>query len=110
MNNGREDVRTDRKPLPLERPMSRRGLLQSTAALLGTTAASGMVSPTAWNSHNKDTHNKGGTGQTTPADKSPIIASAEVAIAETTTGKVRGYISNGIYTYKGIPYGDTTAG
>jgi para-nitrobenzyl esterase len=84
--------------------MSRRGLLQSAAALLGTTAASGMVTPEA-----QDTRNKGEAGQHAATDKSPIVASAEVAIADTTTGKVRGYIRNGIYTYKGIPYGDTTA-
>jgi len=27
-----------------------------------------------------------------------------IAVAETTSGKVRGLIRNGIYTYKGIPY------
>ena len=46
----------------------------------------------------------------TPAGKFTIVASDEDAITETTTGKVRGYIRNGIFTYKGIPYGDTTAG
>ena len=49
-----------------------------------------------------------GAGQPTPASKFTIVASDEGAIAETVTGKVRGYIRNGIYTYKGIPYGDTT--
>jgi para-nitrobenzyl esterase len=38
------------------------------------------------------------------------VASDRYAIAETACGKVRGYISNGIFTYKGIPYGDSTAG
>jgi para-nitrobenzyl esterase len=106
MNDGREHLRTDRKQLTFQKPMSRRGLLQSAAVLLGTTAASGMVTPAARDAHN----NKGGAGQPAATDKSPIVASAEVAIADTTTGKVRGYIRNGIYTYKGIPYGDTTAG
>jgi len=32
------------------------------------------------------------------------------AIVETKYGKVRGYRRNGIYTYKGIPYGGTTTG
>ncbi len=29
----------------------------------------------------------------------------DVAVTDTESGKVRGYISDGIYTYKGIPYG-----
>jgi para-nitrobenzyl esterase len=31
-------------------------------------------------------------------------------VAETTFGRVRGYTSNGIYSFKGIPYGASTAG
>lgn len=34
----------------------------------------------------------------------PIMAGKNIAVAETVSGKVRGYIHNGIYTYKGIPY------
>lgn len=34
----------------------------------------------------------------------PIITGENTAIAETKYGKVRGYIHNNIYTYKGIPY------
>lgn len=30
----------------------------------------------------------------------------DVAVTNTDNGKVRGYISNGIFTYKGIPYGE----
>lgn len=30
----------------------------------------------------------------------------DVAVTKTDNGKVRGYISNGIFTYKGIPYGE----
>ena len=43
---------------------------------------------------------------TTNAQKSPssLVTGKDVAIAETDNGKVRGYIHNGIYTYKGIPY------
>ena len=33
-------------------------------------------------------------------DSTPIIAGKNIAIAQTTSGKVRGYIHNGIYIYK----------
>ena len=29
-----------------------------------------------------------------------------VAVANTNSGKVRGYVQNGIFTYKGIPYAE----
>lgn len=34
----------------------------------------------------------------------PLISGANVAVTQTQSGKVRGYIHQGIYTYKGIPY------
>ncbi len=44
------------------------------------------------------------TNRGSSTDESEILASAESAIVETESGKVAGYIQNGIYTYKGIPY------
>ena len=41
--------------------------------------------------------------------KSPITTPPN-AIVETSAGKVRGYVRNGIFTFKGIPYAGTTAG
>ena len=41
--------------------------------------------------------------------KSAITTPAN-AIVETSAGKVRGYVRNGIFTFKGIPYAGTTAG
>lgn len=39
MSNGRQNLRTDRGQLAIQKPIGRRGLLQSAAALLGTIAA-----------------------------------------------------------------------
>ena len=43
------------------------------------------------------------------ASNSAITTPAN-AIVETSAGKVRGYLRNGIFTFKGIPYAGTTAG
>ena len=73
--------------------------------MLGTSAAAGLGTAAA-----QAVPTKSAAAQPTPAGESTIVASDKAAIAETATGKVRGYIRDGIYTYKGIPYGDTTAG
>lgn len=38
----------------------------------------------------------------------PLVAGKDIAVVPTAYGKVRGYIHNGIYTFKGIPYGKAT--
>jgi len=37
---------------------------------------------------------------------SPIVAGKNGPIVQTEKGKVRGYIHNGVFTFKGIPYGE----
>lgn len=36
--------------------------------------------------------------------ETPLVTGANIAVAQTESGKVRGYIHKGIFTYKGIPY------
>lgn len=38
------------------------------------------------------------------AAPTPIMAGKDIAVAPTASGKVRGYIHNGTFTFKGIPY------
>ena len=37
-------------------------------------------------------------------DATPIVAGKDVAMVPTESGKVRGYVHNGTFTFKGIPY------
>jgi len=60
MSNGRQNLRTDRRQLAIQKLISRRGLLQSAAALLGTTAAPGLVTVAA-----QDAPKKGDAGRPT---------------------------------------------
>ncbi|HEY5410469.1 MAG TPA: carboxylesterase family protein [Caulobacteraceae bacterium] len=39
-----------------------------------------------------------------------VVARAGAAAVEIEPGKVAGYVRNGIFTFKGMPYGDTTEG
>ena len=91
MTDESKNLRTDRQQSALQKPISRRGLLQSAAAVLGTSAAAGLGTAAA-----QAVPTKSAAAQPTPAGKSTIVASDKAAIAETATGKVRGYIRDGI--------------
>lgn len=39
-----------------------------------------------------------------------VAAGAGIAVAEISSGKVAGYVRQGIFAFKGLPYADTTAG
>lgn len=81
---------------------NRRDILKGTSALVTGTLASPALTA----------HAAPEEPARSPAARSAntIVAGAETAIVETSAGKVAGYIRNGIFTYKGIPYADTTEG
>ena len=82
--------------------VGRRSLLKGVAAVFsGAASISAMPS---FASAMPTTDTEKATGQR------PLRASSTDAIVSTDAGKVAGYVRNGISTFKGIPYGDTTAG
>lgn len=82
--------------------VGRRSLLKGVAAMFGGTAAVSALPSFAAGMPAKETEKATGLR--------PLIASSTDAIVSTGAGKVAGYVRNGISTFKGIPYGDSTAG
>lgn len=72
----------------LDRRLTRRALLERSLNLAGVAMAAGTV----------------------PALVGCAMGSPGEPIVETASGKVRGAAKDGIYTFKGIPYGASTAG
>lgn len=84
--------------------IDRRSLLKGAAGLLGGAATVSALPSFAGVS-------KAGGGDAQKANGGDsVIASANTAVAATTAGKVAGYQRKGIFTFKGVPYGDTTEG
>jgi para-nitrobenzyl esterase len=81
---------------------SNRTLTRRQALLLSATAGVGVVagqSALASNSIKTGAHQEPGN-----------VSTPRSAIAKTQYGKVRGFVDGGVITFKGVPYGQTTAG
>jgi para-nitrobenzyl esterase len=93
-----------RKPVPSRSPKDvsvreRRVLLQGALAFACGAAAPGVSGAPAAQAQVQTAHSA-----------APLIAGDGAAVAVTRTGRVAGYIRNGIFTFKGIPYADNCAG
>src|ERR1700722_12759887 len=71
--------------------LNRRQLIQGAAAALAGT-----------------THTQAAETGGKPA--SPVIAASSKTVVETESGKVKGYISRGVWVFRGIPYAEPTGG
>ncbi|MFD2865592.1 carboxylesterase/lipase family protein [Mucilaginibacter antarcticus] len=76
---------------------NRREFLQK-AGLLTTAAGLNYIAPAI------------AAAQPAPAQGNKVLAGAKNAVVDTKHGKVRGYTRNKVLTFKGIPYGASTAG
>jgi para-nitrobenzyl esterase len=45
-----------------------------------------------------------------PCGRSKVVASDKATVVETSAGKIRGFQRNGVYIFKGVPYGASTSG
>ena len=45
-----------------------------------------------------------------PCERGKVVASDQVTVVETSGGKIRGFERNGVFIFKGVPYGASTAG
>ena len=99
MRNDEVPRASDGKEIPpSSATLTRRAALGGAAALAGLVGA--VSSDEAGASESKRT----------PDAKASVIASRENSVVATGTGRVRGYVRDGIHTFKGIPYAESTAG
>jgi para-nitrobenzyl esterase len=94
---------------PSTTQFSRRTFLDGAIALAGTAAAGIAASPVTAFAAAAPANGSALDPALFPKGRS-IDSSSKDAVATTESGKIKGYISRGIYTFKGIPYGDDTGG
>ena len=96
---------TDLNP-PASRTTTRRDVIKGTAISLASSAA-WMSVPTKLHAAPETDHKYPALA---PATADTVSAADDSPVVELTSGKIRGYQRRGIFTFKGIPYADPTAG
>jgi para-nitrobenzyl esterase len=84
----------------------RRAILKGAAAIIGGCAAGGMLPASAGEKRAASAKASAGPDRSTAS----VLAAKDIAVVATEYGSVAGYVHNGMFTFKGIPYADTTEG
>ena len=84
----------------------RRTILKGAAAIIGACAAGGVLPASAGEKRAASAKASAGPDRSTAS----VLAAKDIAVVATEYGSVAGYVHNGMFTFKGIPYADTTEG
>jgi para-nitrobenzyl esterase len=88
---------------------SRRTLLGNMATL-GAGLAGSVIAPRKLHADSAAAQHTAAKNLAAPCGRSKVVASNTATVVETSAGKIRGYQRNGIYIFKGVPYGASTSG